>query len=52
MPETIDTEPKLLLPGLKPVYDVAIPLAWPIIRIGARLGQGRPRAIGLYPPLH
>ena len=33
MPETIDTEPKLLLPGLKPFYDVAIPLAWPIIRI-------------------
>jgi uncharacterized membrane protein YphA (DoxX/SURF4 family) len=27
------TEPKLLLPGLKPFYDFAIPLAWPVIRV-------------------
>ena len=26
-------EPKLLLPQLKPFYDFAIPLAWPVIRI-------------------
>jgi putative oxidoreductase len=26
-------EPKLLLPRLKPFYDFAIPLAWPLIRI-------------------
>ena len=26
-------EPKLLLPNLKPFYDFAIPLAWPVIRI-------------------
>jgi putative oxidoreductase len=26
-------EPKLLLPGLKPFYDFATPLAWPVIRI-------------------
>ncbi|MEA2980041.1 MAG: putative oxidoreductase [Alphaproteobacteria bacterium] len=28
-------EPKLLLPQLKPLYDFAIPLAWPVIRIAA-----------------
>ncbi len=28
-------EPKLLLPQLKPFYDFAIPLAWPVIRIAA-----------------
>jgi putative oxidoreductase len=27
------TEPKLLLPGLRSFYDAAIPLAWPVIRI-------------------
>src|SRR5882672_6848022 len=26
-------EPKLLLPQLKPFYDFAIPLAWPVVRI-------------------
>ena len=26
-------EPKLLLPQLKPFYDFAVPLAWPVIRI-------------------
>ena len=26
-------EPKLLLPQLKPFYDFAIPLSWPVIRI-------------------
>ena len=26
-------EPKLLLPYLKPFYDFAIPLSWPVIRI-------------------
>jgi putative oxidoreductase len=26
-------EPKLLLPQLKPLYDFAVPLAWPVIRI-------------------
>ena len=26
-------EPKLLLPQLRPFYDFAIPLAWPVIRI-------------------
>ena len=33
MPETIEREPKLLFPSLERFYDVAIPLAWPIIRI-------------------
>jgi putative oxidoreductase len=28
-------EPKLLLPQLKPFYEFAIPLAWPVIRIAA-----------------
>lgn len=28
------SEPKLLLPGLRSFYDFASPLAWPIIRIG------------------
>src|ERR1044071_6290586 len=26
-------EPKLLLPQLKPFYDAAMPLAWPVVRI-------------------
>src|SRR5258707_14113122 len=26
-------EPKLLLPQLKPFYDFAMPLAWPVVRI-------------------
>jgi hypothetical protein len=26
-------QPRLLVPGLKPFYDSAIPLAWPLIRI-------------------
>src|SRR5262245_58168005 len=33
MPETVEHEPKLLFPRLESFYDVAIPLAWPIIRI-------------------
>lgn len=33
MTETIDREPKLLIPALKPFYDRVIPLAWPVIRI-------------------
>jgi hypothetical protein len=28
-------QPRLLVPGLKPFYDSAIPLAWPLIRIAA-----------------
>lgn len=32
MPET-QAQPRLLVPGLKPFYDWAIPLAWPLIRI-------------------
>ena len=27
------TEPKLLLPLLRPFYDIVIPLSWPIVRI-------------------
>ncbi len=30
---TEDIEPRLLFPGLKPFYDVAVPLAWTLIRI-------------------
>ena len=26
-------EPKLLFPGLKSLYDIAVPLAWPIVRV-------------------
>jgi putative oxidoreductase len=26
-------EPKLLFPGLKSFYDIAVPLAWPIVRV-------------------
>jgi putative oxidoreductase len=33
MPEMIEREPKLLFPVLKPFYDFAVPLAWPVIRI-------------------
>jgi putative oxidoreductase len=33
MPETVEREPKLLFPRLESFYDLAIPLAWPIIRI-------------------
>jgi len=33
MSETIGREPKLVVPALKSFYDVAIPLAWPVIRI-------------------
>ena len=25
--------PKLLVPGLKSFYDIAVPLAWPIVRV-------------------
>lgn len=32
MSET-QAQPRLLVPGLKPFYDWAIPLAWPLIRI-------------------
>ncbi len=28
-----DGEPKLLLPFLKPFYDLVIPLSWPIVRL-------------------
>jgi len=52
-----ETKPKskLLFPGLESFYAIAVPLAWPIVRIavgwnfGARLGQGHARAFGLYP---
>src|SRR5215467_5254078 len=33
MTENVEHEPKLLFPGLKSFYDVAVPLAWPIVRI-------------------
>jgi putative oxidoreductase len=33
VPETIEHEPRLLVPGLKSFYEFAIPLAWPIVRI-------------------
>ena len=33
MTEHIDQKPRLLFPGLRSFYDVAIPLAWPVIRI-------------------
>src|SRR5437879_3745172 len=32
-----DHEPKLLLPDLKPVYDVLIPLSWPLVRCATGL---------------
>jgi len=31
--ENTDGEPKLLIPALKSFYDIAIPLAWPVVRI-------------------
>jgi len=31
--ETVEHEPKLLFPGLKSFYDIAVPLAWPIVRV-------------------
>ena len=33
MTENADGEPKLLIPGLKSFYDIAILLAWPVVRI-------------------
>jgi putative oxidoreductase len=33
MPNQAHSEPRLLVPGLQQFYDVAIPLAWPVIRI-------------------
>ena len=33
MTEKAGHETKLLIPGLQSFYDVAIPLAWPVIRI-------------------
>ena len=33
MTEHIDQKPRLLFPGLRSFYDVAIPLAWPVVRI-------------------
>jgi putative oxidoreductase len=33
MPESADREPKLLFAALQPFYDVAVPLAWPVVRI-------------------
>ena len=32
MPDA-QAQPRLLIPGLKPFYDRAIPLYWPVIRI-------------------
>ncbi|MGY9006531.1 MAG: DoxX family protein [Alphaproteobacteria bacterium] len=32
-----DNEPKLVLPFLKPFYDVVIPLSWPLIRCSVGL---------------
>ena len=26
-------EPRLLLPALKPLYDVLVPLSWPLVRL-------------------
>ena len=37
MPETVEREPKLLFPRLESFYDIAIPLAWPIVRIAIGL---------------
>jgi putative oxidoreductase len=33
MSETIGREPRLVVPALKSFYEIAIPLAWPVIRI-------------------
>ena len=33
MTENVEHEPKLLFPGLKSFYDIAGPLAWPIVRV-------------------
>jgi len=33
MPETVEREPKPLFPALQSFYAVAVPLAWPVIRI-------------------
>ena len=33
MTENVEHEPKLLFPGLKSFYDIAVPLAWPIVRV-------------------
>lgn len=33
MTDKIEREPRLLIPGLKPFYDVAMPLAWPVVRV-------------------
>jgi putative oxidoreductase len=32
-----ETEPKLLIPSLKPLYDVLTPLSWPLVRCAAGL---------------
>ena len=33
VPENIEREPRLVIPGLQSFYDLAIPLAWPLIRV-------------------
>jgi len=33
----VEHEPKLLFPGLKSFYDIAVPLAWPIVGVGWNL---------------
>jgi len=33
MPQSADGEPRLFVPSLKPFYQLALPLAWPVIRI-------------------
>jgi len=48
-------ETKLLFPGLESFYAVAIPLAWPIIRIAVGWNlvvHGWGKVTRLYPPLH
>ena len=34
--EDVKAEPRLLLPGLEPVYDRVIPLSWLVIRVAVR----------------
>lgn len=36
-PDSAAGEPKPLLPFLQPLYDRVVPLAWPIVRLGAGL---------------
>ena len=49
MPEA-GTEPKLILPFLRPFYDVVVPLSWPLIRLtvgGTMLAHGYGRLTGM-----